>query len=242
MHKPSTVATSKSTLTSVDARVKLVFILLFVSVVALSTELRILLFSLSFVFVLLAVSRVPAYVVGTRFLLAAPFVVFASLSLYLAGSTSGAIAMSVRVSTCVLAVVLLSATTPLLDLIEGLKRLRLPGIILVLVLLTHRYIHVFIDEMGRIRMARKARGGKKGHHILDRRFMEVLSVMVGMVVVRALWRGDRVHQSLLARHFRGDLQLNARRAISRADVGFALSISLVSVALALANLGVILWI
>jgi cobalt/nickel transport system permease protein len=111
----------------------------------------------------------------------------------------------------------------------------------MLLLFTYRYIHVFIDEMGRIRNARKARGGRKGRHILDKRFMEVLSVMVGMVVVRAFWRGDRIHQALLARHFRGDLQMKGRRAISPSDIGFAVSVSILSAALALANLGVIVW-
>jgi cobalt/nickel transport system permease protein len=239
---PDGDATRKTPLANIDARVKIVFILLFVSIIALSTDVKALLLSSLFVLALLAYSRVPVRVIGTRFLLAAPFIIFASLGLYFAGSVTNAFAMLARISTCVLAVVLLSATTPLLDLIEGLKRLRLPGIILVLLLFTYRYIHIFVDEMERLRSARKARGGKKGRHILDRGFMKVLSVMVGMVVVRAFWRGDKVQQSLLARHFRGDLQLNTRRSVSPADIGFAISLSFVSVAIVLTNLGVIVWI
>jgi len=178
-------AKRRSVICSVDARVKIVSLLFFISVVAISTDLGILLISLFFIIALILVSRVSPKVVASRYLLAMPFIGFASLSLYFVNSTQSAMAMFVRISTCVLAVILISGSTSLLRMLEGLKRLRVPRILLVLMLFTYRYVHVFREEMKRIRIARKARGGKKGKHVLDRRFMKSLSMMIGMIMVRA---------------------------------------------------------
>lgn len=241
MHGPSTQLTTESTFVSIDARVKILSLLLFVSVVAMSTQLDVLILALLFILSLLAFSRVSPRVVASRFLVALPFIGFASLSLYIVGSPTAALSMLIRISTCVLSVVLLSATTSLLDLIEGLKRLRFPRILLVLVLLTYRHIYIFKEEMRRIRTAGKARGGRSDRHLLDRRFMKTLSTMIGMIIMRAFWRGDRVYDSLLVRQFKGDLQVHSQRRLSPGDVSFAVCVSFVSLTLVLANFWVIQW-
>ncbi|MFQ6127510.1 MAG: energy-coupling factor transporter transmembrane component T family protein [Thermoplasmata archaeon] len=242
MNGPSTPDPGESALGSIDARVKIVSLLLFISVVAISVELNVLLLSLLFVLALLLFSRVPPKLLVTRFLFSMPFIGFASLSLYLVGSPLSALAMLIRISTCVLAVILLSGTTSLLDLIEGLRRLGVPRILLILVLFTYRYIHLFNDEMRRILTARKARGGRKGRHLLDGRFMKSLSTMIGMIIVRAFWRGDRIFDALLVRQYKGDIRVRPQKALSSVDVGFGVFVASVSLILILGNLGVIWWI
>lgn len=232
----------KSAIRSVDARVKIVSLLFFTSVVAISTDLGVLLISLLFIIVLILLSRISSKVVASRYLLAMPFIGFASLSLYFVSSTQSAMAMFIRISTCVLAVMIISGSTSLLGLLEGLKRLRFPRILLVLMLFTYRYLYVFREEMRRIRIARKARGGKEGKHLLDRRFMRSLSTMIGMIIVRAFWRGDRIYDALQTRQYNGDLHLQSKKHLSVADFGFALFVASVSLTLVLANFGVILWI
>lgn len=241
MQKPRDIR-RRSAIRSIDARVKIVSMLFFISVVAISTDVGILLTSLLFIFGLILLSRISSRVVATRYLLAMPFIGFASLSLYFVSSFQSAIVMFIRISTCVLGVILISGSTSLLGLLEGLKRLRFPRILLILMLFTYRYIHVFKEEMESIRTARKARGGRKGKHLLDRGFMRSLSTMTGMIIVRAFWRGDRIYDALRMRQYNGDLHLQSKRHLSFADFGFGLFVASVSLTLALANFGVILWI
>jgi cobalt/nickel transport system permease protein len=78
--------------------------------------------------------------------------------------------MFIRISTCVLALILLSSTTPFFDLLKGFQRLKVPNIFIILIMFTYRYFFVFIEELYRMKLARKSkgfRGGKRGVRIYD---------------------------------------------------------------------------
>ena len=205
---------------ALDPRAKIVSIIMFVVISALLKDMYVLTAALFYVLALLCISAIPvAHILG-RYLLAAPFALLGSLSVYFYAGLHPSIAMFLRISTCVLAIVLLSTITPFLDLLLGLQRLRVPRIFVSLLLFTYRYLFVIFDEMQRMALARKARGARKGRHLLDREGMRTISFTAGMVFVRAYERGKRMHEALRSRGYDGEIRTLTPLRIKAADILF----------------------
>lgn len=108
----------------------------------------------------------------------------------------------------VMAVVLLTATTPFPDIAHALRHLRVPAPLVATVAFAYRYLFVLTDEalrMLRARQARSARlpGRRAGGTVLWRG--RVAGHMAGQLFLRSLERADRVHQAMVARGYRGQI-------------------------------------
>lgn len=201
-----------------DARAKIVGTTGFVTGVVLLGNITLLYFALTFIVSLLAISSIPITHILKRFIMALPFVTFASLALLFTGSAENAAAMFLRITTSVLALIFLAGTTPFFELLKGLQGMRVPGIIVTLLMFTYRYIFVFQDELRRMRLARKARGHRTGGHVLDRRAMRTISYTMGMTLVRAYERGTRVYDALRARGFDGNVKTMGHERVRPRDL------------------------
>jgi cobalt/nickel transport system permease protein len=228
-----------SALGRLDPRCKLVALLAFVVIAALLRDMALLLFALAYVLALLAISGVPASHLAGRFAPAVPFAFLGALSVYLSAGLVPALAMFVRISTCVLAMLLLSGTTPFFDLLKGLQRLGVPRIFVNLMLFTYRYLFVISDEMGRMSVARRARGARRGRSLLDRMAMKNISFSAGMVLVRAHERGLRMHDALRSRGFDGQIRTLTRFHFGALEAVFAVKVLAFSAILISAQWGVL---
>lgn len=203
-----------------DPRAKIMGVLGFVVCISLLRDPLHLCFSLGFMLSMLALSGAPVSVMGKRYLLAIPFVLFASISLYFTTGMTQSLAMFLRISSGVLAVVFLTLTTPFFDLLHGLQGLRVPGLLIMLLLFTHRYIFVFLDELERMKQARRARAYHGGGSLFSKNIMKTLSNTAGMLLVRAYGRGLRVQEALRIRGFDGTIRMPNEPRLSVLDCGF----------------------
>jgi cobalt/nickel transport system permease protein len=97
--------------------------------------------------------------------------------------------------------VLLVATTETPTLLAGLARLRIPATITAIASFMIRYLEVIAGELRRNRIAMAARGYKSSWASQAR----PLAMAAGAIFIRAFERGERVHQAMLARGFRGEM-------------------------------------
>lgn len=89
------------------------------------------------------------------------------------------------------------------DWLRVLRRLPLPALLVDLLALTYRYLFVFWQELNRMRTARRARGfGEVG---LWQRW-KISVQLIGMLLIRALTRAERVHNAMTARAMTGGAQ------------------------------------
>jgi len=230
-----------SSLRHLDARAKIIAVLTFVVIVALLRDLRILAFALVYVLALLAVAGVPARHLAGKYVLALPFALLGAFSVFFSSGLLPAAAMFLRISACVLSLVLLSSATPFFDLLQGLQKLRVPRIFVNLLLFTFRYLFVIADEMGRMSIARKARGARSGRHLLDRLGMRTISFTAGMVLVRAYERGRRMHDALRSRGFDGQIRTLTRFRMGVAEWLFIAPVLAFSTLLLSAEWGLLAW-
>jgi cobalt/nickel transport system permease protein len=102
-------------------------------------------------------------------------------------------------SLAFLAMLLLTGVTPFPSLLIALRRLGAPPVLVATLHFMYRYIHVLADELGRMVQARRARSFRRSGR-LD---WGILSGLIGVLFLRAMERGERVHAAMLARGWDG---------------------------------------
>jgi cobalt/nickel transport system permease protein len=168
---------------------------------------------------LVAVARLrPAHVlrrmtVEIPFLLAAAVLPFTAEDGLVLGAT-----VAVKVTICVLAMVILSSTTPFPRLLRGFELLRTPRLIVMIVAFMWRYLHVLGDEVTRMQRARAARGYSANW------LWQAASTgpLIATLFVRSLERGERVYLAMTSRGYAGSMPDTAldRPALRAADLSF----------------------
>lgn len=165
--------------------------------------------------VALSHSRVPLKLIARRSVVVVPFVLFAlalpffgrppsvdvlGLSLSEQGLWA-AFGIITKASIGVVVAVLLGSTTRTTDLLDGLRVLRVPAILVDIAGFMARYSVLVGQEWHRMSLARQARGftatGVRGWPTLAR--------SLGVLFIRSYERAERVHTAMLARGYTGTM-------------------------------------
>jgi cobalt/nickel transport system permease protein len=225
-----------------DARVKFVLTLAFILTVALSPNgawpVYILLFSLAVALQILSGLGV-GYVLK-RSALAAPFVLSAAPLLFtVSGDALATVpglnwvisaqglerfaSLSLKSWISVQAAILLSATTPFPSLLQAMRAVRIPRLLVAIFGLMWRYLFVLVDEALRLMRARAARSGESdrpgarvGGGLAWR--AQVAGGMAGSLFLRGFERSDRIYNAMLSRGYDGEVRAFPLPPLSRFDL------------------------
>jgi cobalt/nickel transport system permease protein len=117
------------------------------------------------------------------------------------------------------AALLLTFTTPFPEIVEALRRLHVPKLMVAIISFMYRYLAVLTDEATRMLRARSARSasidGRPRGSIVWR--AKVVGSMVGSLFLRAYERSERIYAAMQSRGFTGELRFLDTRAFARAD-------------------------
>jgi cobalt/nickel transport system permease protein len=121
---------------------------------------------------------------------------------------------------------LLAFTTPFHDLVDGLRQLRMPRIIVAIISFMYRYLAVLSDESSRMTRARDARsaGEGLGSGGSIRWRATVTGRMVGSLFLRSYERSERVYSAMQARGFEGEFRHLHSRALERSQLAWLLAL------------------
>ena len=199
------------------AHLKLVALVVFMLIVVATPRQWPLVFLvyLAVVLTVIGLSHVPFIYIAKRMVVETPFVVFALLVpvisegprtevLGLSLSEPGlwaAFGLLVKGTLGVMASLTLAATTDPQDVLAGLRRLRMPDLIVQIMGFMLRYLEVVSGEMGRMHTAMRSRGCDPR----SPRHWPVLARSLGALFIRSYERGERVHLAMLARGYDGTL-------------------------------------
>lgn len=125
----------------------------------------------------------------------------------------------------VLSLVLLISTTSITGLLDGLERMRMPRVLIMILSFMYRYIFILVDEVMRMKQARDSRSFGGG------RLWQIRTIgrMTGTLFIRSYERGERVYTAMLARGFDGHSRVLNRLHLKSADVYFGIGFGLVIV-------------
>lgn len=138
------------------------------------------------------------------------------------------------------AALLLAYTTLFSDLVDALRALRIPAVIVSIISFMYRYLAVLADEAARMARARAARSaeaphGRAGGSVRWR--ARVTGAMVGSLFIRSYERSERIYAAMLARGFAGTVQAPALpRPDQRSLTWFGLAFAAIVVFVVVANL------
>jgi len=128
---------------------------------------------------------------------------------------------------CISAVILLSSTTSMSELVSSAWRLGLPKELALLFTMMVRYLFVFWNMLGRIRTAQKTRCFDIWNKKVPRRWtLEQVGYTVSSLFVRSYEQGERTYQSMLCRGYNEAHVYVSRKKISTSDV-FILALTIV---------------
>ena len=226
---------------SADARIKLVMALGFIFATTSIPPGKWIGFAamLALVWLAAGISRVGLLRVFLRSLVAIPFILIAlptvftkpglplfelNLALFtLTGTLEGLdffLSVLLKSWASVTAAVVLTATTPPLRLLEALRALRVPAILVAIVMLMYRYLFVLVDEAQSLMRARTARsaaiGPKSGGSLVWR--AKSAGGMAGSLFIRTLDRSERIYMAMLARGYDGTLRQSRVDSLERSPI------------------------
>jgi cobalt/nickel transport system permease protein len=174
--------------------------------------------------VVAAAARLPLRHTLRRMTVEVPFLL-AALALILVGGDGGVRGgtLALKLTASVLAMIVLSSTTPFPRLLHGFEALRTPRMFVMIVSFMWRYLHVLGEEWHRMRIARQARG-----HRARWLWQEgSLGPVVATLFLRSLHRGERVYLAMASRGFAGGVPATVTAPLTMrvADVVFAAALT-----------------
>lgn len=119
----------------------------------------------------------------------------ASLSLLTPAAAPVFVAAVLKSNLCVLAMLLLTWTTPFHDILQELRRLRLPAVMLTTLALMYRYLPVLAEESRRMQRARASRTFSRRRRLA----WHNLTTIIGQLFIRSADRAERIYLAMCAR-------------------------------------------
>lgn len=144
------------------------------------------------------------------------------------GLTSAALVIC-RVATSISLVVLLTLTTPWTTLLASLRSLGVPRMFVLVVGMAYRYLFLLLGSVTDMYLARKSRTvGAENHGGASRRFV---AATAGALIGKSMVLSEEVHQAMVSRGYRGNVQVLEQPRTGWKDVRFAATMALFAAAL-----------
>lgn len=209
----------KSPFHNFDPRAKLICILILMVSIVILNDIIFLLIGLGIAIIFVLLSKIPIIFILKRLkwvvlfifavLIVLPFSVGSSsifhfffLTIYNEGLRL-AVTIAIKALTVILLLFPMVATMKFVTFIKALEKLRLPNKLVQIITFTYRYIFVLLNELKRTILSIETRCYRKSTWIYKFR---ALSNAVGMLLVRSYERGQRIHNSMIARGYTGKIK------------------------------------
>ena len=110
------------------------------------------------------------------------------------------------------------ATAELARTLQGFASLGLPPSLTQMILLCHRYLFVFQQEITRMQRAMRVRGFMPGTNLAT---LRTTGNGLGMLFIRSFERTERVYEAMLSRGYQGAFPATSREKITAGDLAKA---------------------
>ena len=136
---------------------------------------------------------------------------------------------TIRVATCVSAVVLLFLTTPQQILFKSLRTVGVPKLYVLTLEMTYRYIFLLMDLVREMYVAKKARTIKAMGMLDEQKWV---GGRIGYTLIRSLDMSEKVHMAMMSRGYNGDVRIMQEFKMRNRDyiagtVAISMSVALV---------------
>lgn len=113
------------------------------------------------------------------------------------------LSLGVQIAACLSCVTFIVMTTPMSELFQLMKKLKIHPLLIELMLIMYRFLFILMETSTMIYTAQTARGGQTGF----RSRLRDSSILVSRLIIKTIQRYDELNQGLTARGFAGELRL-----------------------------------
>jgi cobalt/nickel transport system permease protein len=117
---------------------------------------------------------------------------------------NAAVIFTMRVATCVSAVVLLFITTPQQILFKSLRTVGVPKIYVLTMEMAYRYVFLLMDLVRELYVAKKARTIRARGMFDEQKWV---GGRMGYTLIRSLDMSEKVHMAMMSRGFSGEVHI-----------------------------------
>jgi cobalt/nickel transport system permease protein len=229
------LSSKESLMHRIDARIKLISFLLIILFANLQGNIYSLIILEIFLIVLMIVSRI-FFDVVKRIAIVLPFGLFLAVfqpfirgetivynlfgfPVYYEGLMFG-ITVFLKFLVCVSAIMILSSTTPMYQVISAAKKLGLPNIMAMLLGLMVRYLFLMYEILEKTVEAQKSRAYNR-KNLGYKNALRIFGYTVGSIFIRAYEQGERTYLAMLSRGYNENSELTLYdKRITSLDVIF----------------------
>jgi cobalt/nickel transport system permease protein len=145
-------------------------------------------------------------------------VAFGPWRLETTGGWLTAASIAIKFALGLLALTALTCTTRFAQLLEALRRMRAPRLLVMQLGVLYRYLFVVMDEAMRVRRARDLRGWRRAP---TGRRLAAVGGAIGSLFARSLDRSAWIHTAMVSRGYRGEPHDLRQLRLTWHDVAFA---------------------
>ncbi|MBL8179804.1 MAG: energy-coupling factor transporter transmembrane protein EcfT [Bryobacterales bacterium] len=165
---------------------------------------------------LVLTSRASGFYLTLRCLAASPFLLLAAGLLALERGAPAGASVLCKGYLAALLLAMLTATTPLSELLWALREMRAPHVLNIILGMMYRYTNLLGEEYARMERARNCRTVRP----LGWNRISIYGHQFGNLILRSWDRADRVHAAMLSRGFTGAWPAIAQRRFTARDAAF----------------------
>ena len=114
----------------------------------------------------------------------------------------------------------LSFTTPMPDILEVLRKLHCPGLLIELMLLIYRFIFILLDTASAISTSQNCRLGNKDY----RTSLKSFGLLGSVLMIRAISRSNKLYDAMEARCYDGRIQVLSENQPPRKKIIAAIAV------------------
>ncbi|MEB1806104.1 MAG: cobalt ECF transporter T component CbiQ [Bacillaceae bacterium] len=205
-----------------ESRAKLMAAIIYIfGVISLQT--------VSFALIAYSVSIVVSFIMGIslltllkRYLLITPFVLLMTVPLVFGGGfpidpdrVTFALLIILKAVTSMTILTIILETQSVDQFMNSLAHLKVPPIMISVLLLSYRYVFMFLDDIQKMQLALKTRFFNGGISIKN---LKVYGQLTGALLLKSLDRSEKVFQAMVSRGFSGNLCFGEARQITKSDL------------------------
>lgn len=144
-----------------------------------------------------------------------------------------AILLFVRMIVCLTTIIIYSSTTPLQEMANSFRKLKMPRDLAMILSIMVRFLFLFIDELTSIRKSQKSRNFNIHSKNTPYKWrVKQVGYTIGMMFLKSYEQGERVHRSMVSRGFSDASEMfDEKKSPEKSDYAFIISIILIIIIL-----------
>lgn len=236
------IASGDSIIHNLDGRVKLISAIIIIIFTVFSEKIIVPIVMGIFLLIILYLSKVPLKDAFKRIALLLPFGgiiilfqpfihpgnvlwTYSWMEITDAG-LNWAILLLARLIASLTAIVLLSSTSPMQEIVASFRKLKMPKELAMILSITVRFLFVFIDELTTIKNAQKSRNFNIHSNLVSYKWrLKQVGYTIAMMFLKSYEQGERVHKSMVSRGFSDASYLfNEKAHLEKSDYIYVISI------------------